>query len=77
MRGTIEVLRTANHSLREEISMSQKKPNHEIRCRVTSCAFRCDDQEYCSLNSIQVEPCQDCCSGKASEESMCASYRCK
>ena len=63
--------------LEEVITMSQKKPNTDIRCRVTSCAFHCGDQEYCSLNSIQVEPCQDCCSGKASEESMCGSYRCK
>lgn len=55
--------------------MSQKKPNTDIRCRVTSCAFHCDDQEYCSLNAIQVEPCANCCSGKASDESMCGSYR--
>lgn len=57
--------------------MSQKKPNTDIRCRVTSCAFHCGDQEYCSLNAIQVEPCSDCCTGKASDESMCGSYRCK
>jgi hypothetical protein len=57
--------------------MSQKKPNTDIRCRVTSCAYHCDDQEYCSLNAIQIEPCTDCCTGKACDESMCGSYRCK
>ena len=57
--------------------MSQKTPNTGIRCRVSSCAFNCGDQEYCSLNSIQVEPCKDCCNGKASDESMCGSYRCR
>ena len=61
----------------EETVMSQKKPNTDIRCRVTSCAFHCGDQEYCSLNAIQVEPCSNCCTGKASDESMCGSYRCK
>ena len=55
--------------------MSQKTPNTGIRCRVSSCAFNYGDQEYCSLNSIQVEPCKDCCNGKASDESMCGSYR--
>jgi len=57
--------------------MSQKKPNTDIRCRVTSCAYHCGDQEYCSLNAIQVEPCTDCCNGRAADESMCGSYRCK
>lgn len=57
--------------------MSQKKPNTDIRCRVTSCAFHCGDQEYCSLNAIHVEPCANCSNGSASEESMCGSYRSK
>ncbi|HIS85979.1 MAG TPA: DUF1540 domain-containing protein [Candidatus Faecivicinus avistercoris] len=55
--------------------MSQKKPNTGIRCRVTSCAFHCGEDEYCSLNAIQVDPCPQCASGKACDESMCASYR--
>lgn len=71
------MLETANLSFQEGIIMSQKKPNTDIRCRVTSCAYHCGDQEYCSLNAIQVEPCSDCCSGKACDESMCGSYRCK
>lgn len=55
--------------------MSQKKPNTSIRCRVASCAFNCGEDEYCSLQAIQVEPCVECHSGKSSEESMCGSYR--
>ena len=55
--------------------MSQKTQNTDIRCRVSSCAFNCGDQEYCSLNAIQIEPCHDCCNGKSSDESMCGSYR--
>lgn len=65
------------YRLKEEIIMSQKKPNTDIRCRVSSCAFHCGDQEYCSLNAIQIEPCVECHSGKACDESMCGSYRCK
>lgn len=57
--------------------MSQKKPNTDIRCRVSSCAFNCGEEEYCSLNAIQVEPCKGGCSGKACDESMCGSYRSK
>ena len=56
--------------------MSQMKPNDKIRCRVSSCEFHCDSCDYCSLNSIQVEPCAACHSGKAADESMCGSYRC-
>ncbi|NLD58571.1 MAG: DUF1540 domain-containing protein [Clostridiales bacterium] len=55
--------------------MGQKEPNTDIRCRVESCSFHCGDRDYCSLSSIQVEPCQDCHSGKAADESMCGSYR--
>ena len=55
--------------------MSQKKPNSSIRCRVSSCAFHCGDEEYCSLNAIRVEPCPNCGSGRSAEESMCGSYR--
>lgn len=65
------------NDLKEENIMSQKKPNTDIRCRVTSCAFHCGDQEYCSLNAIHVEPCANCSNGSASEESMCGSYRSK
>ena len=55
--------------------MSQSNPNPCIRCRVSSCAYHCDDDQYCSLRAIQVEPCGECESGKPSDESMCGSYR--
>lgn len=55
--------------------MSQKQPNSHIHCRVSSCAYHCGDEEFCSLQAIQVEPCRDCCNGSAADESMCASYR--
>ena len=54
--------------------MSQKKPNTSIHCRVSSCAYHCGDDEYCSLRAIRVEPCQDCSSGMPADESMCGSY---
>ena len=57
--------------------MSQKQANPHIRCGVVSCNYHCDNENYCSLSSIQVEPCANCHSGKAGAESMCASYRCK
>jgi len=31
-----------------------EKANHSIRCTVTSCSYHCDNQNYCSLDSIQV-----------------------
>lgn len=57
--------------------MAQKKPNSNIRCRVTSCEYHCGDCDYCSLNAIQVEPCQCGKSGRPADESMCGSYHCK
>ena len=51
------------------------KPNVDIRCRVESCRFHCQDQDYCSLEAIQVDPCENCCNGKASDESCCGSYK--
>lgn len=55
--------------------MAQKKPNVSIRCRVSSCAYNCGKDAYCSLNAIQVEPCDGCKSGRPADESMCGSYR--
>ena len=57
--------------------MTHKQANSAIRCRVDSCEYHCDDQQCCSLSSIQVEPCTNCHSVKACDESMCASYKCK
>ena len=55
--------------------MSQKKPNEHIRCHVSSCAYHCGEDQYCSLQAIQVEPCPGCQSGRPADESMCGSYR--
>ena len=33
--------------------MSEKNPNTDIRCRVSSCTYHCGDRDYCSLHSIQ------------------------
>ena len=63
--------------------MSQKNPNPCIRCRVSSCAYHCGGDDYCSLQAIQVEPCDGCgpCeggnrnTGRKADESMCGSYR--
>lgn len=57
--------------------MSQKNPNPCIRCRVSSCAYHCGSDDYCSLQAIQVEPCEgsQCNTGCKADESMCGSYR--
>ncbi len=55
--------------------MSQKQANSDIRCRVQSCAFHCGEKDYCSLGSIQVEPCKCCTNGSPEDESCCGSYR--
>ena len=60
---------------KEVIPMLEKNPNTDIRCRVSSCTYHCGDRDYCTLHSIQVEPCQNCGSGQACDESMCGSYR--
>ena len=57
--------------------MNDKQANKSIRCRVESCGYHCSDENCCTLSSIQVEPCANCHSGKATDESMCASYKCK
>ena len=50
------------------------RANTCIQCRVDSCRHHCGDEEYCSLKSISVEPCEACHSGRAADESMCGSY---
>ena len=60
---------------KEVCLMSKNEPNTDIRCRVSSCTYHCGDRDYCTLHSIQVEPCQNCGSGQACDESMCGSYR--
>ena len=61
--------------IEEEFIMTHKTPNLDIGCTVRSCAFHCEDQDQCSLPGITVEACPGCGSGKAKDESMCASYR--
>lgn len=55
--------------------MNEKSANTDIRCRVTSCENHCKDKDFCTLNSIQVEPCKCCTSGNPADESCCGSYR--
>lgn len=55
--------------------MSQKSPNPSIRCHVSSCAYNCGEDAYCSLRAIQVEPCGKDAHGSKADESMCGSYR--
>ncbi|HIS99098.1 MAG TPA: DUF1540 domain-containing protein [Candidatus Faecaligallichristensenella faecipullorum] len=57
--------------------MGWKNANPNIRCNVSSCSYHCDDKQCCSLDSIDVKACKDCHSGKADQESMCGSYKCK
>lgn len=57
--------------------MDFKQANEHIACRVNSCEYHCGEKNFCSLSAIQVEPCKDCHSGKACDESMCGSYKCK
>lgn len=49
--------------------MNCNKKNSCIHCMVTSCAYHCADQDYCSLDSITIgtheanptkEACTDC-----------------
>ncbi len=47
-----------------------------IACDVKSCEYNLTSDCLCSLSEIHVAPKAGCCSQK-SDESMCASYRCK
>ena len=47
-----------------------------IGCKVQSCMYNASGSD-CGLNSIQVSPCPGGANGNPSDESMCASYRCK
>lgn len=38
--------------------MDTKNANPSIECSVTSCAYHCNDKQYCSLNTIKVG-CQE------------------
>lgn len=60
---------------KDVIFLSKKQANTCIRCRVDSCSYHCDSENYCSLSAIQVDPCANCHTGEAAGESMCASYK--
>jgi len=53
-----------------------KHDNQTIHCNVTSCAYN-EKAQYCSLQSIHVNPCSNCCGGTAAEETLCGSYQAK
>ena len=46
----------------------------KINCSVSSCEYHDEKGEKCNLKEITVEPCYDCDSGEAEDESMCGSY---
>ena len=48
-----------------------------IYCNVESCKYNNLKNEICELNAIKVAPCHGCGNGKAEDESMCDSYKCK
>ena len=51
--------------------------NQKINCTVTSSKFNNGQRQLCQLESIIVEPCQNCNNGKPADESMCGSYQMK
>lgn len=51
--------------------------NQKIKCNVGSCKYNNETAELCELDEILVSACPGCNSGKAEDESMCNSYRCR
>ncbi len=49
--------------------MSHKHPNADIRCNVSSCAYHCQNEDFCSLRSIQVEARRNRAGGRPEDES--------
>ena len=49
----------------------------KIKCNVCSCMYNNEANEVCELNEIKVCACPGCNNGRAEDESMCDSYRCK
>lgn len=56
--------------------MSDKTGRQSIGCEVTSCRYNSHGSE-CDLHSIMIRPCQNCCSGRAEDETLCGSYEAK
>lgn len=53
------------------------KKNQKIYCNVNSCEFNDENKQMCELEEIRVCACPDCNTGRAEDESMCDSYKCK
>lgn len=51
--------------------------SQKIYCNVGSCEYNNKENEMCILNAIKVAACHGCNNGKAEDESMCDSYKCK
>ncbi len=51
--------------------------NQKINCNVCSCTFNNEYKQICELEEIKICACTGCNTGKAEDESMCDSYRCK
>lgn len=51
--------------------------NQTIKCNVSSCKYNNETSELCELEKIWVCPYKNCNNGKAKDESMCDSYKCK
>lgn len=49
--------------------------NQKIKCTVDSCKFNNCNDSLCELSQIEVKSCPGCSNGKASDESMCGSYK--
>lgn len=52
--------------------MDNKNANPSIECTVTSCAYHCNDKQYCSLNTIKVGHQTNCVTTPGATE--CASF---
>lgn len=51
--------------------------NQKIKCNVCSCMYNNEQNNVCTLDEIKVCYCPGCGNGKAKDESMCDSYKCK
>jgi len=52
-----------------------KHGKQSIGCNVKSCGYNADKE--CTLDEIMVKPTENTHSGKACDESMCGSYKCR
>ena len=45
---------TSQYSFTQEDLVMNHTPNQSIKCTVNNCTHHCQDENYCSLDSIQV-----------------------